>query len=77
MTYIIRSAARDDILRQFRYYLVDRDAPEAANRFLEAVQETVEQLIRTPKMGAPKYLGNETLRDLRSWPVRGFENIRV
>jgi plasmid stabilization system protein ParE len=77
VTYIIRSAARDDILRQFRFYLVDQDAPEVANRFLEAVQETVEELIRMPNMGAPKYLGNETLRELRSWPVQGFEDIRV
>jgi plasmid stabilization system protein ParE len=53
VTYIIRSAARDDILRQFRFYLVDQDAPEVANRFLEAVQETVEELSRMPKMGAP------------------------
>jgi hypothetical protein len=32
--HIIRQAAKDDILRQFRYYLLE-DALETATRFLE------------------------------------------
>ena len=41
MKRIIRSAARDDILRQFRYYLVDQARPEVAHRFVEAVEKTI------------------------------------
>jgi plasmid stabilization system protein ParE len=41
---VIRPRARDDIIRQFRWYLVERDAPDAALRFVEAVEEAVEQL---------------------------------
>jgi plasmid stabilization system protein ParE len=67
--HIIRPAARDDIIRQFRYYLVDQDAPEVANLFLEAVQEAIEEILRMPGMGAPKHLSNDALAGLRSWLV--------
>ena len=53
MKPIILPAARDDILRQFRYYLVVQDKPEVAERFLSAVRRTVEGIIRTPQGGAP------------------------
>lgn len=43
--------AEADIIRQFRYYLVDQDAPNVAFRFREAVIESVEQLKPHPKMG--------------------------
>jgi len=49
---VIRPRAQDDILRQFRWYLVDQDAPDAAFRFVEAVEASVEQLLRMPNMGA-------------------------
>ncbi len=77
MKHIIRSAARDDILRQFRYYLVDQDKPEVANRWLEAVEKTIHKILRTPSAGAPKQLSNESLAGLRSWPVEEFEDIRI
>jgi toxin ParE1/3/4 len=74
---IILPAARDDILRQFRYYLVEQDTPKVAERFLSAVRRTMEQIIRTPQGGAPKRLSREALQGLRSWPVKGFEEVRV
>lgn len=77
MKHIIRSAARDDILRQFRYYLVDQDKPEVANRWLEAVEKTIDKILRTPNAGAPKQLSNESLAGLRLWPVEEFEDIRI
>jgi len=74
---IIRPAARDDILRQFRYYLVDQDKPAVAERFLGAVQRTMEKIVRTPHAGAPKRLSHEVLRGLRSWPIKEFEEVRI
>jgi plasmid stabilization system protein ParE len=74
---VIRPRARDDIMRQFRWYLVQQDAPEAAFRFLDAVEESIEQLLRMPNMGAPKPLRNPDLEGLRSWPVAGFEDMRI
>jgi len=75
--HVIRSAASDDILRQFRYYSVDQDKPQVASRFLEAVRNTINDIIRMPNAGAPKSLSNEALADLRSWPIEGFEDIRI
>ncbi len=77
MKPLILPAARDDILRQFRYYLVQQDKPEVAERFLSAVRRTMEGITRTPQAGAPKRLFREALRGLRSWPVKGFEDLRV
>jgi plasmid stabilization system protein ParE len=54
--HVIRPSARDDIIRQFRYYLVDQDKPEVANRFVEAVENTIQKILRTPNAGAPKHL---------------------
>ena len=77
MNSVIRPRARDDIIRQFRWYLINQEAPEAALRFLEAVEVSVERLVRMPDMGAPKTLRNPALAGLRAWPVKGFEDIRI
>lgn len=77
MNSVIRPRARDDIIRQFRWYLVEQDAPDAAIRFLDAVDESVEQLLRMPPMGTPKPLRNPALAGLRGWPVEGFEDMRI
>jgi plasmid stabilization system protein ParE len=75
--HIIRPAARDDIVRQFRYYLLDQDTPAVANRFLEAVERTIDKILLMPRAGAPRHLSNEALANLRAWPVEEFEDIRV
>jgi plasmid stabilization system protein ParE len=49
---VILPAARDDILRQYRYYLVEQDNPKVAERFLSAVRRTIEGIIRMPQGGA-------------------------
>jgi plasmid stabilization system protein ParE len=74
---IVRPGAQDDILRQFRCYLVEQDAPEVAFRFLDAVEASVEQLLRMPRMGSPKKLKNAALKALPAWPVKDFEEILI
>jgi toxin ParE1/3/4 len=74
---VIRPRARDDITRQFRWYLVQQDAPDAAFRFVDAVEESVEQLLRTPNMGAPRELRNPALQGLRVWPVKEFDEFLI
>ena len=64
MNPVIRPSAREDILRQFRWYLVEQDAPDTALRFVDAVDESVEQLLRMPNMGAPRELKNPALKGL-------------
>jgi toxin ParE1/3/4 len=75
--YFIRPAARDDIIRQFRYYLVTENAPDVAFRFLDAVDDSIEQLLPVPHIGAPRHFTNPALEGLRSWPVKDFEDIRI
>ena len=77
MNAIIRPRAREDIIRQFRWYLVERDASKPAFRFLEAVEKSVEQLISMPHMGAPRTPRNSALEGLHSWPVEGLKDIRI
>jgi toxin ParE1/3/4 len=75
--YVIRSGARRDILRQYEWYLVEKDAEEVAKRFIAAVDAAVAEICRQPGIGAPKRLSNAKLVGLRSWPVKGFPEIRV
>ena len=77
MNPIIRPRAREDILRQFRWYLVEQDAPDTALRFMDAVEESVEQLLRMPNMGAPRPLKNPALKGLRVWPVKEFDEFLI
>ena len=77
MNVFVRTAAREDILRQYFYYLVEKDAVRIAERFLDAVQSATEALCRMPRAGAPKMLDNPSLSGLRSWPVHGFPAMRI
>ena len=77
MKIAYRQASLDDVIRQFRYYLVVRDVPEVAIRFKEAIRKTAKVIREQPRAAAPQYhLRNPKLQNLRSWPVVGFEAIR-
>jgi len=71
----VRSAARRDIQRQLRYYLVDLNAPEVALRFQDSVEEAMRVIGRNPAIGSPR--STAKLPGLRSSPVPGFEDIPV
>ena len=77
MKAVIRPRARDDITRQFRWYLVDQNVLDAAFRFLEAVETTIGRIAEMSSMGTPNVLKNPLLAGLRSFPVDGFEAIRI
>lgn len=72
-----RQGASDDLVRQFRYYLTVEEVPEIAIRFRGAVRQTIESLRLNPFVGPRYFSGNPRLQNLRSWPVVGFEAIRV
>jgi toxin ParE1/3/4 len=74
---LYRQAASDDIVRQFRYYLIDQNLPEIAVRFRDAVRRTVDSLREHPLVGARYHSRRPELQNLRSWPVAGFEAIRI
>jgi plasmid stabilization system protein ParE len=75
--FVIRPAAREDILRQYRYYLIEAEDERVAERFLESVQLAIAQGCKHPGIGAPKMLNNLKLAGLRSWPVKGFSEMRI
>ena len=77
MKVLYRQTASDDIVRQFRYYLLSVDAPEIAVRFQEAVRRTIQSLSQTPQVGPRHSSRNPRLQNLRSWPVAGLEAIRI
>lgn len=56
---------------------VTKNLPRVAVRFLEAVRRTVEELRKHPHVGPPYRTENSRLQKLRSWPVTGFEAIRI
>ena len=64
MNPVIRPRAHDDILRQFRWYLVEQNAPDAALRFVDAVDAPVEQSFAHGPLGALRELGNPALHDM-------------
>lgn len=77
MNEVISPGARDDITQQFRWYLIEQDAADVAFRFVEAVEKSVQQLLLMPHMGARIELKKSALAGLRSWPVKGFEDIHI
>ena len=77
MKFVIQPAAREDILRQYRYYLIEKDSEETAERFLVAVREAIRLIVRNPGIGSPKAFDHPALTGLRSASIRGFPAIRA
>jgi plasmid stabilization system protein ParE len=63
--------AEADIIRQFRYYLVDKGDSAAAFQFPEAVKESLDRLAQYPRIGSliwwfdsrPPIMASEKLRN--------------
>ena len=72
-----QQAANDDVVRQIRYYLIQLNLPEIAFRFRDAVRLTIDSLRTHPFIGPGCVSQNPQLQKLRSWPVTGFEAIRI
>ncbi len=77
MRISFRESARDDLIRQFRYYLITQDQPAVALRFREAVKQSVRRLHAHPGIGASHKSDDPKLQSFRSWPVSGFRAIRL
>ena len=56
MKRFFRPAAREDMQRQFRYYLVELDVPEVALRFLDSVEDAIRVIIRQSRHWFPTAL---------------------
>ena len=50
------------------------DNPDAAERFVPALEETYAQLEALPGMGSVRHFGRKDLKAVRILPVTGFEH---
>jgi toxin ParE1/3/4 len=72
---LVRHDAELDAFGYFEY-LNERN-PEAAARFLAAVDRTVEGLTQQPLKGRLRHFGGRDLKNVRSWRVDDFENYLI
>jgi toxin ParE1/3/4 len=56
---------------------IAQDNLDAAERFLDAARAAFSFLARMPGAGASRKYLNPTLKDLRMWPIKGFEKYLV
>ena len=56
---------------------IARDNPDAATRVIEATGETFKALAATPSLGVARKYRNPRLRDVRFFPVSGFETYLI
>lgn len=67
----IRPRAKHDLIEQALY--IARQDPDAADRFLNALEQAFDTLANMPEMGALRHLDNPALEGIRMWPIKGFE----
>ena len=67
--------AERDVLEHFEYLLAER--PEAALRFVDAVEAALERLADMPLMGVSRPFARPGLEDVRMWPVPDFERFLI
>ena len=72
--YCLARAERD-LLEHFEYLLGEN--PEAALRFVDAVEAAYRALARMPLMGVARPFHRPGLEDLRMWPVPDFEKFLI
>lgn len=70
-----RVAAKRDLIGQWLWYAENANI-EVADRFLEAADNTLEQLATMPESGVPVFVRNAELQGIRRFPVSdGFKKI--
>lgn len=69
---LVRHDAELDVIGYFQY--IRENNPEAALRFLKAIDRTVESLAQQPLKGRLRKFRGRDLKNIRSWRVDDFEN---
>ncbi len=67
-----RTQAERDIEECFVY--IGEENLDAGVRFLVAAEESLEFLAKMPLIGSPRQFRSSRLRNVRVWPVKGFED---
>ncbi len=60
-------------LREHAFYLEENATPAIAERYLYAVEQTLDFITTHPEIGSPCDLPQPRLQNMRRWPVRDFE----
>jgi plasmid stabilization system protein ParE len=71
-----RPKALADVAGQFNYY-AEVAGPPVAERFFDAVHETVDSLVFFPRRGWPSRYPWAKRLNLRTWPVDGFPAMMI
>jgi len=71
----VRHAAERDAFGYFQY--IREHNPEAALRFLQAIDGTIENLALQPLKGRQRKFRGKDLKNIRSWRVDDFENYLI
>jgi toxin ParE1/3/4 len=70
-----RPEALQDIADQAIY--IAASSPAAAERYLEALEVTLQQLAQMPGIGRSRDYVSQRLAGLRQWPVKGFDQYLI
>lgn len=68
---VVHRTAREDLAEQAAF--LARTSPGSALRFLDAARATLTRLARNPGLGRRRGFESPFLREIRVWPVPGFE----
>ncbi len=66
-----RTQAERDIEESFVY--IGEENLDAGVRFLVAAEESIDFVAKLPLIGSPREFRSSRLRNIRVWPVKGFE----
>ena len=69
---VTKRQAEEDVVEIWR--IIAEDNPQAAEAFLDAIEEVSSLLSATPEIGSPRYFSHPELQGLRFLTLRKFEN---
>jgi toxin ParE1/3/4 len=69
--FVIRPLAKSDLDEQALF--IAQDSVNAALRLLDAAESAFDRLRSFPEIGRRRWFRHPDLKDVRSWPIPGFE----
>ena len=69
-----KTAFAQNSIREHALYFEENVSLTIAERYLDAVEETLTFLCKEPGIGSPSDFSHPRLKNTRRWPVRDFEN---
>jgi toxin ParE1/3/4 len=73
----VSTPAADQDAEAIAEYYARESGEDLVIRFLLALDQATEFIRRNPEAGSPRHFRNPRLKGLRSWPVLGFEDVRL